>query len=268
MIFLLEKGCRKYFQQELFINMQYSILVTIALVFFISATVYSFSGFGYALIAIPLLTMILSPGMAIPLSVFLGVFMSSWLLYSTRREVEFREISYLIIGMIPGVPIGTYFLAHLDPGVIILTANCLVIVSVFLFLIEKKGFRSVIASRATDIIAGFLSGLLGSSCGISGPPVILLAIVKNWNKDRFRANLMWYFAIWGVFSLMSYFAIGLIKNKAFIQLFIFGMAGLSLGVFIGSRLSRIATQDFFSKACIILILLFAFISIGKNIFMA
>jgi len=246
--------------------MQPDLLIAIALIFFVSAAVYTFSGFGYSLIAIPLLTMILPPRIAVPLNIFLGIFLSAWLIYATRGDVNFKNIGYLLLGMVPGVPFGSFLLANVHSQIIILTANGLVVFSLILFAVQNRSMQRVVSSRLTDGVAGFLSGFLGSGCGIAGPPVILLGIVKHWDKREFRANLIWYFALWGVYAFANFFAIGLLDNQAFLKLFVFGITGLALGIVAGSKLNRIVPQKLFSRICTILILLFALLSAGKTAF--
>jgi len=236
-------------------------LFLIFAVIFVSSLIYSLTGFGYSLVAVPLLTMFVSPQIAIPVIIFLGVLMSIYLLLSTLKEVDFIEIVYLILGAIPGVPIGTFILAKTDPLIIKILVNILVILSVFCFLRKRELITNFVNFKFYGVAAGFMSGVLGSSSGISGPPVIIFGMSKGWNKIKFRANLVWYFGIWASYSLINFFLIGLIDESTFVKFSVAGIFGLFLGIMTGKRVHMVVSEEFFSKLCLVLFLSLAFLGL-------
>jgi len=82
----------------------------VCLIFLFASLIYSIFGFGFSMIAIPLLSMILGPKLAISLKIFLGMFLNFYLFYLTYSEMEFREIIKLLIGSIFGILLGVKIL--------------------------------------------------------------------------------------------------------------------------------------------------------------
>ena len=61
----------------------------IGLIFFFISLVYSTFGFGYAMISIPLLSLVLAPKTAIPLSLLMGLGISCYLVISSYKDIKY-----------------------------------------------------------------------------------------------------------------------------------------------------------------------------------
>jgi uncharacterized membrane protein YfcA len=235
--------------------------VLIGIIFFLTSLIYTIFGFGYSMLAIPLLSMIISPKLAISLTIFLGLYLSSWLVYTTFKDVRFKKIINLVIGCVLGVPLGTWVLSIVEPNVIKIYVNVIIILTVF-FVIFKKNTKKCFSNEGLmRLIVGFLSGFLGSSTGISGPPVIMFGLRHDRNNKEFRANLIMYFAIWAIFANVNYFLTGVVEIFSFIRLLIPGLIGSSIGVFFGKKAFLQLKLGLFSNVCWILIVIISFFGI-------
>jgi len=183
----------------------------IALIFFFTSLVYSTFGFGFAMISIPLLSLVLSPKTAIPLSLLMGLGIGFYLIITSCKDIKPKQILYLLIGSAIGVPFGVFILKNISSEILEIAINAVIVTSaIILFLKQSKNIISV-NTKLITILIGFLSGFLGASTGISGPPVILYGINQKWEKKIFRSNLLTYFVIWGIYTNISYFLIGLVN---------------------------------------------------------
>lgn len=214
----------------------------IGLIFFFTSLVYSTFGFGYAMISIPLLSLVLAPKTAIPLSLLMGLGISCFLVISSYKDIKPKQILYLLIGSAMGVPFGVFILKNISPEILEIAINAIIITSaIILFLKESKNIISV-NTKLITILIGFLSGLLGGSTGISGPPVILYGLNQKWEKKTFRSNLLTYFAIWGIYTNIGYFLIGLVNFATFFKYIIPSSIGLIFGAISGKALCKIIPQ--------------------------
>lgn len=155
----------------------------IALIFFFTSLVYSTFGFGFAMISIPLLSLVLAPKTAIPLSLLMGLGIGFYLVSTSCKDIKPKQISHLLIGSAIGVPFGVFILKIISSEILEIAINAVIITSaIILFLKQSKKIISVNRKLIT-ILIGFLSGFLGASTGISGPPVILYGLNQKWKKN-------------------------------------------------------------------------------------
>ncbi len=82
----------------------------VLLIIFISTLIRSTFGFGNALIAMPLLVLILGTKTAAPLIALVGILISLVMLLREWQEVDFKAAFYLILSTLPGIPLGLFFL--------------------------------------------------------------------------------------------------------------------------------------------------------------
>ena len=80
----------------------------IGLIFFFTSLVYSTFGFGYAMISIPLLSLVLALKTAVPIFLFMGLEISCYLVISSYKDIKPKQILYLLIGSAIGVPFGVF----------------------------------------------------------------------------------------------------------------------------------------------------------------
>ena len=237
----------------------------IGLIFFFTSLVYSTFGFGFAMISIPLLSLVLAPKTAIPLSLLMGLGIGFYLVITSYKDIKPKQILYLLIGSAMGVPFGVFTLKNTSPEILEIAINAVIITSaIILFLKQSKNIISI-NTKLITILIGFLSGFLGASTGISGPPVILYGLNQKWEKKIFRSNLLTYFVIWGIYTNISYFLIGLVDFATFFKYIIPSLIGLIFGAISGKALCKIIPQEKYHKICWILIMALAFFGIIKAI---
>jgi len=237
----------------------------IGLIFFFTSLVYSTFGFGYAMISIPLLSLVLAPKTAIPLSLLMGLGISCYLVISSYKDIKPKQILYLLIGSAMGVPFGVFTLKNISPEILEIAINAVIITSAMILFLKKGKNIISVNTKLITILVGFLSGLLGGSTGISGPPVILYGLNQKWEKKTFRGNLLAYFAIWGIYTNIGYFLIGLVNFATFFKYIIPSSIGLIFGAISGKALCKIIPQKKYHKICWILIIALAFFGIIKAI---
>src|SRR6185295_19202886 len=155
-----------------------------------------FSGFGGALIYMPLITAIYEPRIA-AVTLLLVDFLSStpFAMFELRR-CTWREVWPISIAMAVTVPLGTYLLVVLDP-IVLRWIIAILVIGLVAILVSGWRYRGPSSLPITTGI-GMIAGVGAGAAQIAGPPVILYWLSRGNNAVTLRANLMVFFLFCGV----------------------------------------------------------------------
>jgi uncharacterized protein len=208
------------------------------------------SGFGGALIFVPLASAIVGPRWAAPLLLMIDSVSAAGLVPNAWRCANRREVGIMAAGALFGVPLGVWLLARADP--LALRWGLAAIVAAALVLLVSgwryRGRRTKPAAAGVGLLGGVLSG----TAQIGGPPIATYWLSSPLSPEVVRANLVLYFAISTVFSAIAYLAGGLITWGLLVLALLIGPA-YALGMFVGSRLFGVASETTFRWLCYALI---------------
>jgi uncharacterized membrane protein YfcA len=151
--------------------MSLTILAIATLFIFLAAIVRGYSGFGFSLLAITSLSLVLEPAEIVPSIFMLEIAASLHLLPSIWRDVHWRSLLPLIAGCLIATPFGVMLLASVPPAPMQLALSVFVLIATFLLW---RGFAlKNIPGTAGAVAAGAAAGFGNGAFGIAGPPVIL-----------------------------------------------------------------------------------------------
>ncbi len=182
-------------------------IILVLLIVFFSSFVRSCFGFGDALLAMPLLSLFLSPTIATPLVAMIATSISIIILLKNWQNVDLSASKKLIISAIIGIPPGLLFITKL-PESIIKIVLAIIIISFSAYKLAIKSPRGKIHENWAYIF-GFIGGLLGGAYNTNGPPAVIYASISGWKKETFRASLQGYFLPTGGFILIGHGLAGL-----------------------------------------------------------
>jgi uncharacterized protein len=229
-----------------------------SLIFLASAMLQGFTGFGFSILAIPLITLFISPKTTIPILVIYSVILNVLVFWSARKAFDLRKIWVLMLCGVIGVPIGAKLLITLNDNILKLFIGILITVFGTLLLL---GFRREIKREKLSMIPiGIGSGILSGSVSIGGPPVILFMSNQGTGKEVFRASLSVYFLTLNVFTVPIYFLNGLITPEVTDYSVKFFPA-LVVGVIIGNLFSKKMKEKHFRKITLSLLIAMGVLSI-------
>ncbi len=238
--------------------------VIVLSIIFLSGIVKGTTGFGFALFSLPLLAHFIPIKLLIPLLTLFNLFSSIQIVYQLRSYKLNRAVVMLSVMGILGVVLGSLLLKFLSDQWLKLLASVVLIVLSILFLI---GYRFKIRKlRRGNAIAGFVSGILGGSTSVSGPPLALFLTSIQMETQRFRFTFAWYSIITAVVATIDYIKIGVVHMQTF-KLFLAGAPLIIISILLGKYISRKVSPRLFYKAIIIISLLsgiFLFFSCLKN----
>jgi len=239
---------------EVGINAAFAICV----IAFVSGTARGFSGFGSALIFMPLASSLASPRLVAALLLIIDVVAAAPLVPNAWKNADREATAIIVAGALIGVPIGTYFLSRLDP----VTTRW--IISVFvcaLLVLLLSGWRYRGKDHpALSVFVGGLSGFCSGLAQTGGPPIVGYWLGRPVQPEIARANIVLFFAASDVFALLSYVLAGLINLYAIRFALLVGPL-YAMGVGFGALLFGRASQQAFRTICYALIALAVIISL-------
>lgn len=172
-----------------------------ALLIFVGSFIQSSIGFGLAVVAAPTLFFIDPLYVPVPITIS-ALTLSLANSYSHWRSISFRGLKFAILGRIPGTIAGGFLLLWIDPQALALWLGFSVLLAVGLSM-SNVIFE---ANPKSLFSAGFLSGFMGTSSSIGGPPMAL--VLQHEENDFIRANLAAFFVVSCFMSLIMLFSIG------------------------------------------------------------
>jgi uncharacterized membrane protein YfcA len=157
----------------------------------------SLSGFGFNLLLVPPLTLVLGAKEAVVTATMMGTITSFLTLTNMRASVEWRLGGLLFGAAALGMPFGLLVLITVDSDLLrVLIAITVLVAAVFYW----KGFRVRTTSTSFDVAAGFISGVLNTSTSMSGPPLVLYLQNRGIAPPQFRATINAFFLASGLLA--------------------------------------------------------------------
>jgi uncharacterized protein len=182
-------------------------LFGILAVVFLATLVRSAFGFGEALVAVPLLALLVPVDLAAPLAVLLSVTVAAVVVALDWRDVHFGGAWRLILATLPGIPLGLLLLTA-APESVVKAVLGLVIVAFSAYCLFSKHKLELHDDRLAWAF-GFAAGVLGGAYGMNGPPLAVYGALRGWAAGRFRATLQGYFLPASLAGLLGYWLAGL-----------------------------------------------------------
>jgi uncharacterized membrane protein YfcA len=161
-------------------------LALTAVILGFAAAVQMASGFGFALVATPLLALTVGAHHAVLLALLTALAFNAWQTWEGRRHRDTGVVVRLLIGATVGMPAGYVVYRVTDPHE--LTAIIGVIVVVAAAALWTRRLRTG-DSVVVDLAAGLLVGVLTTSTGTNGPPAVVLLQARGLRPEQFRATL-------------------------------------------------------------------------------
>jgi uncharacterized membrane protein YfcA len=208
--------------------MIYSLIVTMVGVL-VAAVLRGFTGFGFGIAAVPLISLALPPAEVVPLVVTLQVVVGLAGLRAAAVHCDWRAVRVLFPGLIIGVPAGLLVLTELPANPVRLVIGAVIGFSVW--LIHRGIHLPPNASRLTGFGVGVASGVISGLASMGGPPVVVYLLALGHSVARVRATSIVYFMLAGCVSFVAMAARGMISR----EILIWAAASLPV-LFGGSRL--------------------------------
>ncbi len=191
------------------------------------------TGFGSALLAVPLLVLFLPLRFVVPWIATLDVVAALLLTGFGWRanEVEWKEVSLLLPAAGGGIAVGVALLAELPPAWLSRVLGLLVVVFGVRSVLNLQGSTRV--SAWWSLPAGLAGGAIGALFATGGPPFVIYLSHRIRDKSRLRGTLSGLFLIEGGIRLAVLGAAGLLVQKGMLEALLLGIPLMVVGLYGG-----------------------------------
>lgn len=203
-------------------------------VLFVAALVRSTFGFGDAVLAMPLLSLLVGVETATPVVGLVAVANALLVVGIDRDAIDVATARLLVLATLPGIPVGLLLLTRAPEGVVRGVLG-LGLVAFGAWSLRRPALHHL--SRRWALPVGFVAGCLGGAYNTNGPPVVVYASLRDWSPEQFRATLQGYFLCTGLLITAGQAASGLWTTAVW-QLFLLAAPGVVVALVLGGRLRR------------------------------
>lgn len=227
--------------------MESGVLALVAITF-LAAFVNGALGYGFSSLTVPVGLVFFANRVLNPALVLVEVFINLYVLVINRAAIRavWHRVWPIIIGLAPGVALGSYLLASLHPDWLKFATYCLLLP---LILLQAAGIRHPIrAEKAVGLPFGAGLGFLYSVTTISGPPLALLFNNQGLVKTEFRAGLALIRVAESCLTAFAYYQLGLFTAEA-MQVGSWIVPSVLLGIPLGAWAIRRLDAETFRRVC-------------------
>jgi uncharacterized membrane protein YfcA len=223
------------------------ILALVAITF-LAAFVNGALGYGFSSMTVPVGLVFFANRVLNPALVLIEVFINLYVLVINRGALRavWKRVAPIIVGLLPGVALGSYLLAQIHPEWLKLATYCLLLP---LILLQAGGVRRPIrAERLIGVPFGAGLGFLYSVTTISGPPLALLFNNQGLVKQEFRAGLALIRVAESCLTAFAYYQLGLFTAEA-IHVGTWIVPSVLIGIPLGAYAIRRLDAETFRRIC-------------------
>jgi uncharacterized membrane protein YfcA len=223
-------------------------MIVVAAIALFAAAVNGALGYGFSSLTVPLALVFYTNRILNPAIVVIEVILNWYVLFINRSGVPFvwRRVFPILVGMLPGIAIGAFVLASLQPGWIKLGTYGIILP---LILIQAAGWRRPIKlGWSIGLPFGTGLGVLYSVTTISGPPLAMLFNNQGLVKNEFRAGLALVRVVESSVTAIVYYQLGLfvVESQSIALLLV---PSVMVGIPLGAYLIRRMDSETFRRIC-------------------
>lgn len=231
-----------------------SFIVTI----FLAAMVQGMTGFGFSLVAIPILAIVMPLRMLVPILVVCSLALNILIFSQINGKLHLKRIAVMLIVGAFSTPLGVQLLTIMDEKILKAIVGLLVIFSA---LFMMKGVKIHLTNKhVVYALTGFLSGVLNGSVSLSGPPVVLMLVNEGEEKNDFKKNISAYFLSLNILTIPSFFMMGLMDANV-LKMSTVAIAILLIGASIGIKIGEKIEEGHFKRIVLMMIMAMGFMTL-------
>jgi len=225
-----------------------SAVLVLAGITLLAAFVNGALGYGFSSLTVPVALVFYTNRILNPALVVIEVFINLYVLFINRQSVPavWRRVLPILIGLLPGVAVGSLLLASLHPGWIKFVTYAVLLP---LILVQAAGLRKPIRSeRLIGLPFGMGLGFLYSVTTVSGPPLAILFNNQGLVKKEFRAGLGLIRVAESTLTAIVYYHLGLFAVESQSVLWTI-VPSVLVGIPLGAYLIRRLDAETFRRIC-------------------
>lgn len=175
-----------------------TILIFICIIL-VASILQSSTGFGFSIMATPFLLMLFLPQEAIQINIVLSLIISAVLIWKIRNDIDIILLKRITLGSIVGVPLGILIFISININALKLGVSIILLLLTLLLICNLK----VKSTPFRDFLVGGISGVLTTSIGMPGPPLLLYFTGTDTEKGKLRATTLAFYLFIYFISLVT-----------------------------------------------------------------
>ena len=217
------------------------------------------SGFGFAIIAVPLLAIALDPLIAVATVTALSAVLSTGMALQDWKQIDLKAARTMSLAGLVGMPFGLAALSIASDRTLTLVIASVVSVLVCMLWFEMRLPNGPAATKS----AGVVSGLLLTSTGMNGPPLVLAFHNLGFGPLQFRSTLQAVFSVQDLLAVAAFVCLGYIRSESLVAM-AGGILAIPLGFLVGNQIFYRVSPARFRQVVLVGLLLTAASSIIKS----
>ena len=166
--------------------MSTSEFVLIGLAVLFSSLVQTVTGFGFSLLAVPIMSMAVPTEIAVVIAATLSTVTSGGQAWTERHHGDRPTIKRLVLASFVGMPFGLFILTVASSQQLKLGLAAVIVI---FLIVNLRGFKLENASTPVDLGAGLVAGVLSTSLSTNGLPLVMALLARLFSPEVFRGTL-------------------------------------------------------------------------------
>ncbi|WP_165866013.1 sulfite exporter TauE/SafE family protein [Lucifera butyrica] len=221
------------------------------------------TGFGFALIAAPLLMLVMNSKDMVVFNLLISTIVIVIMICQTLSKGQFKKIGILFAVSIIGTYAGTTVMGIINDDILEIFIG-IVLILVTLAMNSKVNINMANHTLA-KMGAGFFSGFLGATTSLGGPPVILYMMSQKEEKEVIRANLARFFLLSNIITIIMFYFSGNLQITHLSSYLWVAIPATLIGHCLGDRAFSLIKKNNFQRIVLGVVLLSAVVTICRGI---
>ena len=219
------------------------LIVPVVLFIFAGSLSRATFGFGEALVAMPLLSLVVDVPVAAALVALTSIFNAAVILMTNWRTVEWQGAWRLTVAALVGIPFGTYALKYAPENAVKLVLALVVLSFAGYNLVRPQLGR--LQSDSWGFVFGLIAGVLGGAYNAFGPALVIYGTLRGWGAQKFRSTLQAVFFPASLFVGLMHMQFGFWTREVLLGYLPFCLPAMAFAAVLGQKLSaRFDSQRF------------------------
>ena len=214
-------------------------IAAIALIALAAGVVHSAIGFGYGIVALTLVALVIDVRAAhvvVSVSSVPMLLMAAW---AYRKGFERRSLLEAALGAVLFLPLGFYLFETVALHWLVRGTGLAIFLMVVWSLRDQGVLQNESSRKGSCFAAGAAAGFLGGAVSIAGPPIAAFALKQNWSQLRYKSFVTQCLLIIATYKAVILsarnFLVGDIVPQAAVAA-VAAIIGVQLGVLLSSRI--------------------------------
>jgi uncharacterized membrane protein YfcA len=235
-----------------------AVALVALVVFTLAAAAQAVTGFGLALVAVPLMAVVVDPVAAVVATTTVSLVLTGLASCRERGHVERAVATRLTGAALVGMPLGLLVLTRLDEQSLKMVIAVALLVLVGLLVVNVR----LPAGAAMQYGAGVVSGMSLTSTGMNGPPVVLALQARDLPPRRFRGTLQVIFCAQDLVAVVIFLVVGYLDAVTAVAA-VAGVLGVPAGWRAGDRLFGRLPPERFRALVLVMLTLTALVALSS-----